>query len=143
MHLGKHFAASLRCRQVVDVKKRTRHRYTVSKKCEVLSTLLSLEAKGVPLAQTVTCAMFPGIGKKNVSTWRIHRFKLFAALSQGLGYKRTLHESTRVWFPKQEAALYMNFVFRRQILGLKTTDVDLAEGRNGSPACLLHSNGLV
>lgn len=123
MHLGKHFKGSKGCQpQEPEVKRRTRCRLTVSKKCEVLSELLHLEKKGVPLAQSVVCAMFPGIGKKNVSLWRKNRFKLFAAMSQGKGSHRTLREGTRVWFPKEEAALYMNFAYRRQILGLKTTD---------------------
>ena len=123
MHLGVHLKKSLGCRQYVEVKKQTRQRPTISKKCEVLGELLRLEKQGVPLAQTVVCAMFPGIGKKNISMWRQNRFKLFAALSQGIGSRRTIRNSTRVRFPSEEEKLYMNFVYRRQILGLKTTDI--------------------
>jgi hypothetical protein len=52
--------------------------------------LLKLEAKHVPLAQSVVRCVHPLYSKKNISEWSSDRDKLFLARSFGYGNQRAL-----------------------------------------------------
>ena len=99
-----------------------RHRPTIDQKCVVLDELVKLEAKHVPLAQSVVRCVHPLYSKKNISEWSSDRVKLFLARSFGYGNQRALVSFSKVRWEVQEDEVYMHFVIRRELEGLNTDD---------------------
>ena len=83
---------------------------------------MKLEAKHVPLAQSVVRCVHPLYSKKNISEWSSDRVKLFLARSFGYGNQRALVSFSKVRWEVQEDEVYMHFVIRRELEGLNTDD---------------------
>jgi len=99
-----------------------RHRPTVDQKCAVLDNLVTLEARNVPLAQSVVRCMHPLYSKKNICDWSGDRNTLFLARSLGYGNLRAVVSVSKVRWPEQEDEVYLHFVIRRELEGLVTDD---------------------
>ena len=102
--------------------KQQRARPTVDQKCAIISELKALEESDIPLPQKVCLTMHPAVSAKNLSTWSKLRTKLFSAQEQGFGNARYLTTASRVRFADQETKLYIEFVYRRKILGMEAPD---------------------
>jgi hypothetical protein len=107
--------------------KKHRTRRTIDFKCQILTDLVKLELKGIPHAQTVLIKLHTGISRSDISKWKLAREALFDAQRAGAGQKRYLQKKTRAWHSKEEDELYVRFIYRREIQGLKTTDSQLVD----------------
>ena len=99
-----------------------RVRRTIDFKCNVLGDLKQLKSRFVPHAQTVTCKMHGGVSKQDISKWNSDSLKLFCAQANGHGHKRKLQNFSLVYYPRVEDDLYVNFLIRRESLGLPASD---------------------
>lgn len=107
--------------------KKHRVRRTIDFKCEIILELEKLELRGIPHAQTVLLKLHTGITRSDISRWQLARESLFDAQLAGRNQKRYLQKKTRVWHDKEEDELYVRFISRREIQGLKFTDSQLVE----------------
>ena len=105
--------------------KKHRIRRTIDFKCQILSDLVKLERRGIPHAQTVLLKFHTGVSSSDVSRWQLARTTLFHAQRAGHGQKRYMLGKTRVWYSREEDEVYVRFIYRREVQGLKTGDNDL------------------
>ncbi len=114
----------LACVNNVQPLTRDRTRLTINQKCTILLELIRLEKSNTPMAQMALLLRHPTITEKNISLWSGHRQKIFEAQAQGYrnGNYRSLVLSCRVGYLEQEKKVYIEFVWRRRVLGLKATE---------------------
>jgi len=101
--------------------KRDRTRLTVNQRCSILLELIRLEKSNIPMPQKALHLRHPTISEKNISMWSKLRQQLFEAQAQEYGSYRSLALASRVRYLEQEKKVYMEFVWRRRVLGLKAT----------------------
>jgi len=131
--IGLHFSRNSVCNDYwqasikkVEPLKRDRTRLTVNQRCSILLELIRLEKSNIPMPQKALHLRHPTISEKNISMWSKLRQQLFEAQAQGYGSYRSLALASRVRYLEQEKKVYMEFVWRRRVLGLKATEAWIA-----------------
>ena len=121
---GRHLQASSVCKQQILTlpSKKTRNRPSINVRCQVLRDLIKLERDNTPCAQRTVRCMYPQFSKSQISKWSSNRQELFRWQLLGHGSKRNVLRVTKAHYQRETDILYMRFVFRRNILGLKTSD---------------------